>query len=855
MNFKKLLSISTLCLLLIIGHSVAQKNTGNLKRMADKADLLFSQENYWEAVVLYKDLAEAEPTNVKYNNRAGICYFMSPQKTKSIPFFEAAEKNWGNDVIPEVYYYLGTSYQMLNQFDKAITYFNKLKESAKAAGSTSFTESDRAIQQCNYGKKFMEAPTSVRIFNIGSTINSKDPEYAPVISADESKMIFTSKRKEGTGKSTTPDGYYYEDIYIAEKVSEGWNVQVIDSSAQNKKQGLFYVFWSKARKIGNSINTKDHDAAISLSPDGKTLFMYRDNFIYQTKFDGTNWGAPELLSEHVNEKRSFQPSCSMTSDGTLLYIVSDRPGGSGGKDIYVSSMQDNGTWGPCTNLGENINSEYDEDSPFITSDGKTLYFSSQGHTSMGGYDIFKSELVDGVWSKPVNLGYPTNTGADDIFFVMNDDQTRAYLSSIKDDTYGDFDIYVLSFVPETHLYASVKEGGIYTPINTVITTRGSKAPIDTNTYGVCITPGYHKLALLAPDQYNITISAPGYKSHTVDLKIPGQSYKKPFYNEINFETFKSADGKPLKQVTTIYTGFFDVDSVVNANPSWANMPDRQKAYSEMIKSIDPNNTQLNLKIFSFTDMLIDTVALAAAKKKEIELAKEKEREKAREREKETITAIGTTESTTTTSGTTTSATTSGTTPTTGTTGTTSGTTTTATTSGTTPTTGTSSTTTTTSATTSGTTPTTGTTESTSGATTGGTTVARTGTPSSVELRSFDPILFDYSKSILRDEVKPELEDIYKYLKENTSLKLEVTGHTDSKGANQFNLALSIRRATETINYFKSRGIDSKRLKATGKGEAQPVAPNENPDKSDNPSGREQNRRVEFKVTTQVSTKK
>lgn len=298
MHRKKLLSFIVLSLILLSLVSFAQNNlTGSMKRKADNADALFAVENYWEALPLYKEVADANPTNVKYNNRAGICYFYSSHKTKCIPYFEAVTKNWAKDTIYEVYYYLGTAYQMENRFDDAIACFTILKNSINPEknGNGAKSDVDHSIEMCNNGKNFVKYPSSVRIFNIGPSINTNDPEYAPVISADESKLIFTSKRKEGTGNRTTPDGYYYEDIYIADKVSEGWQVQSLDSTDKKTKKSLFYIFWSKARKIGSAINTRDHDAAISLSPDGKTLFIYRDNFIWQSQFDGKKWGKPTKL--------------------------------------------------------------------------------------------------------------------------------------------------------------------------------------------------------------------------------------------------------------------------------------------------------------------------------------------------------------------------------------------------------------------------------------------------------------------------------------------------------------------------------------------------------------------------------
>src|ERR1035438_797288 len=215
MNKKYTLNEFLIFTFLIYLYSFAQENNRKTRRDADNADKLFSVENYWEALPLYKSLADANPSNVKYNNRTGICYFFSPHRTKCIPYFEQTIKNWGTDTIPEAYYYLGTAYQMLNQFDKAIYCFTQIKKSVKPLKNSSAATSDydRAIEMCIDGKRMVGDPTSVRILNLGPTINTSNREYAPVISADESKLIFTSRRKEGTGKKTNPEGYYYEDIY------------------------------------------------------------------------------------------------------------------------------------------------------------------------------------------------------------------------------------------------------------------------------------------------------------------------------------------------------------------------------------------------------------------------------------------------------------------------------------------------------------------------------------------------------------------------------------------------------------------------------------------------------------------
>ncbi len=783
-----LISILFLCL-----SASAQVSDRKTRRDADNADKLFSAENYWEALPLYKSLADANPSSVKYNNRTGICYFFSPHKTKCISYFEQTIKDWGTDTIPEVYYYLGTAYQMQNQFDKAIYCFTMVKKSVKPLKNSSAATSDydRAIEMCNNGKRMVGDPTSVRILNLGPTVNTFNREYAPVISADESKLIFTSRRKEGTGRKTTPEGYYYEDIYIAEKLSEGWQVQSLDSTYKKEKHPFYSIFFSKARNIGSSLNTKYDDAAISLTPDGKTLFLYRDEFIWQSTYDGSKWTKPVALNDNINEKRSFQPSCSITADGKSLYIVSDRPGGMGGKDIYVSKKTGSGDWGPCVNLGETINTEYDEDSPFITPDGKTLYFSSQGHNSMGGYDIFKSELKEGKWSTPENLGYPTNTGADDIFFVMNANQTRGYFSSVREDTYGDDDIYVLYFVPQTFFYAAVKEGNDLKPVATTVKAKGTTSSEDSISYAGSKIPGRYSLALLAPDKYNMTIETEGYKPHSVDVKLPNQNYKKPFYQEVNYQTVLRSDGKPLKQLTTIYSAFFDIDSVVKADPTLSQMRDHLAAYSALVKKLDPNTSKLNFSVSNFSDQINPELPSTP----EIASNSGKSGQPDNSGKPNTSGTSGTSGTSVEGSSSTSTKPTS--------------------------------------------------LESkidTSTRTTGTLTAAE-----SSELRTFAPIQFDFAKNDLKDEEKAKLDDLCNYLKENKELKLKVSGHTDSKGSDQYNQVLSLKRAKAAADYVTSKGIDPHRLSSVGYGKRQPIAPNENPDKSDNAEGRQKNRRVEFKV--------
>ncbi|HEX6892160.1 MAG TPA: OmpA family protein, partial [Chryseolinea sp.] len=193
-------------------------------------------------------------------------------------------------------------------------------------------------------------------------------------------------------------------------------------------------------------------AAASLSPDGKTLVLYYEyggGDIYVSKAEGEGWTKPVALNKNINTPMSWETSAFLTDDGKQLYFSSNREGGIGNLDIYVSEMDATGDWGKANNLGPVINTTGREDSPALDPDGNTLYFSSDGHPSMGGTDIFKSELKDGKWQKPVNLGYPINSVEDDSFFAMTSDRRRAYFSTLREE--GNAEIYTLTFIEPQQL--------------------------------------------------------------------------------------------------------------------------------------------------------------------------------------------------------------------------------------------------------------------------------------------------------------------------------------------------------------------------------------------------------------------
>lgn len=390
--------------------------------------------------------ANLDTTNIKANFNAGFIHIETINKDQSVKFFLRVYRQAPNYRF-DIEYYIGQGYQFGLKFDKAIAFYElykqKLAKRPTYAGKdkVEMKEVDRRIQECNNGKEFIANPKPYAITNIGSEINSEFQDYAPVFNADETELVFTTRRRDGnTNPNVADDNIPYEDVFVS-----------------YKKNGK----WSSAENIGPPINTKFSESSSALSPDGNTLFIYRDDnegdiYVSEKSADG-KWSEPKPLPGIVNSSYR-EASVSITADGKLIYFASDRPGGFGGSDIYSCSRDKNGDWTRVKNLGPVINTDQEEDGPFISYDGKTLYFSSKGHKGMGDFDIFKSELKNAdknEWSEPENIGYPINTPDADVYFTASKDGKRWFYSSVREDGLGYEDIYVIT--PVEDKVASTKQ--------------------------------------------------------------------------------------------------------------------------------------------------------------------------------------------------------------------------------------------------------------------------------------------------------------------------------------------------------------------------------------------------------------
>ncbi|MDR1226597.1 MAG: OmpA family protein [Prevotellaceae bacterium] len=371
------------------------------------------------------------PNNAQLNIMIGDCYLRSAEKEKAVEYLERAAA-LPSPAKLQAYKLLGEAYHLNYEFDKAIGYFKEYRDrldpgnAADYAAGTKYV--NKKIAECETAKELVANPVRVFIDNLGSVVNTKYPEYGPVINADGSAMYFTSCRPDVVGGTFDEDaGSYAEDIYVT-----------------TRENGA----WTQPKNLGEPINTPDNDAVAGISPDGEVLFVFFSE-------NGGDLGYSELQGNKWSEKKSFgsavnspahEASASLSPDGKTLYFVSNRGSANGSHHIYCSKKAGKDGWQPAQPVSVTSVSEYDERAVFIHPNGKTMYFSSNGLNTMGGYDIFRSDYENGQWSTPVNMGYPINTPDDDLFFMMSASGRYAYFSSFRAGGQGSHDIYQITFI-------------------------------------------------------------------------------------------------------------------------------------------------------------------------------------------------------------------------------------------------------------------------------------------------------------------------------------------------------------------------------------------------------------------------
>ncbi len=452
--------------------SIAQDQKELARQLVEIGDeILNSTQAFEQAREQYLAALEADPDNIRANFMTGQMYLVSVEKGRATQYFLKTY-----DIDPEysfdLLYKIGLAYHYELSFDKAISYYNRyiehVNEHPDYSGKNfvSLKTVERKITECGIGKELVASPRKVSIVNLGSNVNSEFDDYAPVLNNEETLLIFTSRRREGNvSEDVHTDNFPFEDIFFSVKEN--------DST------------WSAAANIGTQINTPGHDSNLALSKDGTSLYIYNsdinsgDIFMSVLQSDG-GWSQAERLPEPVNSEYN-ENGVTVSEDGQWIYFSSNRPGGSGGFDIYVSERNNTGGWKKPRNLGPIINTEYDEEGPFICCENKTLYFSSRGGRGMGSFDIYKSDydIASESWGLPQNLGYPINTPDDDVHFSPTVDGYRAYYASTREDGFGFTDIYEITFIDDKEKIEKIKKPDVI-PVTVLVKVidADTEAPLD-----------------------------------------------------------------------------------------------------------------------------------------------------------------------------------------------------------------------------------------------------------------------------------------------------------------------------------------------------------------------------------------
>ena len=881
-TWRRFFSCAILCLLCL---SVAGQSSQE-KKLLKKARKFLSEGNYDDAKTNYNKLLELNPNNQDYLFETGLTYFNSDyEKEKAVQLFETALLNTSGDTIPELLYYMGMAYHYVHQFDKAIYYYNEFRKflAANMEGHLLGSEITRLIEMCNNGIEFQANKNEdIEIKNLGPNVNTRYAEYAPVVKKDESLLIFTARKSGSTGGKFYHDQKHYEDIYISSKEDTTWS-----SPTKFDSSGIY---------ISSKINSKFHDAAIGYNEDETKLYIYRDKDVWQSELVDGVWQEPVRMNKNINTK-GHEPSVFITPDESTIFVVSTRPGGFGGRDIYVSRKLEDGSWGPAENLGELINTEQDDDAPYLSADGKTLYFSSRGHKTIGGYDVFKSELQpDGSWGPPVNLGMPVNSAGDDIYYLVNAENTVGFYSSSRYGGYGDMDIYRVQLecksIPNTEVRGLVLAGEKQIPVAASIRISDKETGELVGTYSAEKFTGKYLMVLQPDKSYILEIEAEGfeaYRYHREEFFIPKQCEFYQLFQQINIRKFFDTTVNKLAQEATFHNAMFDIQTQSLQYYGITNLPEDgsfgnqqispdynmaiggQLLHNDLIpaKNVEVflvnSDNEIVRTISTDRDGVFEFIHLRPGDTYKI-LINEDDLKTSYFGDTATSSEIrpplnGTVEVTDLNSKSTTAA---------------------------------------------GMVPVYVVNNdkkiinvSTSDMT--GQFAMRDPSASQQEISQlntsvvytydidlndadqlyssfiqtidpdnnelfyseyvdilyfeklirekpeFENIYFDFDKFFLRQRSTEILDKIYEFMASNEDVKIEIDGHCDWFGTDPYNMKLSERRSNSAFNYLAAKGIDPARMKKDWYGERRPAVPNANPDGSDNPENRQLNRRVEFRV--------
>lgn len=561
-------------LVLVISHSYLfgqEVKESKATKYHQKALQYYHASAYKEALEELGKALKADGNYIESWLLAGDVQALQGENSKAIESYQMAIKIDSNFFVP-AYYILANLYFQEERYAESIACYQKYLKYPGISDVEKY-KSTRRLNTASFRMDALMHPVPFEPVNLGPEVNTAGYEFVNYISPDRLRLFYTRRMTEG---DRLDEQFFY-------------SINRADTS------------WSASIDLGPPINTEGDEGAMALSPDGQLLFYsacnrpdgYGSCDLYVSRLQGDKWGDPVNLGPVVNSP-AWESQPSFSSDGRTLYFVSNRPGGIGNSDIWISTLSDDGNWSTPINAGNIINTPDAERGPFIHPDGTTLYFSSNGHIGMGQGDIFYSVMKDGEWSKPVNLGYPINSKDDEVTMIVDNEGKVAYYSSAKEKGFGLQDIYAFN-LPENVRPAKVSymKGLIYDSI--------TKAPLEArfnlinlSTGGSIVAStsnpadGSFLLCIPSGHSYALNVEKKGYLFYSAhfEMKEAGD-YINPFHKDIPLKPLREGESIVLSNI------FFETDS-------FNLLPESTTELDQLVKLLT-KNSRLHIQISGHTD--------------------------------------------------------------------------------------------------------------------------------------------------------------------------------------------------------------------------------------------------------------
>jgi outer membrane protein OmpA-like peptidoglycan-associated protein len=488
-----------------------------------------------EAEELFLKAIKADGKFIEAHILLGDTYFDMGRKREAIDMYKKVV-SIDDQFFANTYFQLAQMEMATGEYAEAMEHFNKFLERKRINPQTR-AKAEQQLKNSEFGAKAVKNPVPFNPTNMGPNVNTPDFEYFPVLTADGQTLVFTRNKR----RSEAMD--YQEDFYISLLNKEGQ--------------------WGLAMNIGDPINTDDNEGAQTMTADGQQLFFTGCNRkgglgscdIYRSLREGRSWSRPENLGQPVNSNK-WESQPSISSDGNTLYFSSNRGGGKGGSDIWVTQLGPNGVWSEPRNLGDSINTDGAEETPFIHPDGRTLYFTSNGHVGLGGKDIYVVRMkTDGSWGTPKNLGYPINTWQDEMGLFVDASGALAYFASDREGGVGNLDIYSFPLyeavrpVPVTYVKGLVKDINTKRPLGAkfeLIDLSTSKTVIESRSDRVT---GDFLVCLPVDRDYALNVSKDNYLFYSENFSLKERaSVNKPFTMNVDLQPIEFGKTVVLRNI-------------------------------------------------------------------------------------------------------------------------------------------------------------------------------------------------------------------------------------------------------------------------------------------------------------------